>query len=462
MDEARGDPEIDVIDPGEPEPSPRFTGWPRQLDMWPLWMMLVERGWKPRPIIARPTTRDAVVRILDKASHLGACVAPRGGGSNVVGAAPPLGCCLLLDLSALDRILEVNEDDLYVSVEAGAIIGRVEEELNKRGYTLYYHPQSLHLASIGGSIAMLGSGAYMPGRGNIEDLVLWVEAYIPAAGRLLLGSNRSPRGWEGPGVKHLLTGSEGGLGVILSAGLRIRPISEHIARTSIVFPSFREGLEAAKRLTLWGAPSLVRLLDPSEASTLYGVNGALLLVEVEAPSGGLLRESLRYIDSLAQHSRGRVAEELFDSWLKARYRYDDYLEQLWSMGLWVDTIDTAAYWSRLERLNESLLREIAGVPGVVGVMSHAGHFYTGGASLYHTVVFERRLDTYWRIWKKAAATATRLGASLSHQHGWGLLRKPFLHVLGDNLRLYCMIKGLLDPNGVLNPWGLSSGCHRVG
>lgn len=432
------------------------------MDMWPLWPLLVEKGFRPRAYVAKPRSRGAVERIVEAAAEAGACLVPRGGGSNVVGASPPLGCCLILDLRMLDKILWFSGEDLVVHVEAGAVVSKVEEWLNRRGYTLGYHPQSQSLATVGGSIAMLGSGALAPGLGNIEDMVLWLETVIPGLGTVTLGSRNSPRGWEGPGVKHLFIGSEGSLGVVVSAGLRVRPLPEFTGALAYRLPGFREGLEAARRLTLWRGARLLRLLDPSEASMLYGVDGAVLMVEVEAPDRGLLEAMEGYVEKVASASGGSRVEGVYEKWARARYMYDEHVRQLWSAGLWVDTIDTAAPWSRVEDLNRRLLEDLAGIPGVVAVMSHAGHFYSGGASLYHTVVMERRLDTYWRVWSRVAEAVRQLGASITHQHGWGLLRKPYLGFLGGNYRVFCRVKNTLDPGNVLNPNGISSRCSRVG
>ncbi|WP_256204956.1 FAD-binding oxidoreductase [Aeropyrum camini] len=237
---------------------------------------------------------------------------------------------------------------------------------------------------------------------------------------------------------------------------------EFTAAVAYRLPGFREGLKAARRLTLWGGVRLLRLLDPSEAGLLYGVDGAVLMVEFEAPDKGLLEAMEGYVEKVASESGGSRVEGVYERWARARYMYDEHFRQLWSAGLWVDTIDTAAPWSRAEELNRSLIEGLSRVPGVVAVTSHAGHFYTGGAALYHTVVMERRLDTYWRVWAAAARTVERLGGSLSHQHGWGLVRKPYLGLLGDNYRLFCRVKETLDSSEVLNPHGLPSRCGRLG
>ncbi len=428
--------------------------------MWPLEMLMVEAGWRPRPPIVRAMDVSAVSNILREATRHGVCIIPRGGGSNVVGAGYPAQCCVLLDLTSLDRILGFSPEDLYVYVEAGIYVSKLEEWLNKRGYTLSYHPQSSLLATIGGSISMLGSGAYTPGRGNVEDLVLWLDVVLASGEEITVGSTRSPRGWEGPGIKHLFIGAEGSLGVIVAAGLRIRPKPAIVVDKAYAMPGFQEALEAAKKLTLWGRPSIIRVIDKTEAMLLHNLDKALLLVRLEGDDEELIEAEERYVDRVAQGLGGSERDEVFQHWWRTRQRYDDYVAQLWSAGLWFDTIDTAGYWSILARLNQRLIDELFSLKGVVAVFSHAGHFYVNGGSLYHTVVMERNPHVYWRVWRKAVEIAMEEGASITHQHGYGLLRGKWTpSALGDNYTIYCLVKKVLDPEKVLNPYGLPARCH---
>ncbi len=429
--------------------------------MWPLYRLLVESGWRPRLVILRPGSIDAVRRIIEEAYSRGVCILVRGGRSNVVGALVPRRCCVGLDLVRMNRILEFNPGDGYIHVEAGIRLSDLESWLNERGYTSLYYPQSLGLATLGGSIAMLGSGAYMPGRGNIEDLIQWIDVVLPDGTHARLGSKENPRGWVGPGVKHLFIGSEGGLGIVVAAGLKVRPLRDSID-LAYSMPSFSKGLDAARKLVEWGRPYLVRLIHRDEASITLGADNHVLLARVPVVDEDLARAEEDYIDRVAKSMGGARLPGVFEQWWRGRYSYEEHLKQLLDAGLWFDTIDTAAAWSRVEALNSILTRRLKAVDGVIAVFSHAGHFYHNGASLYHTVVMERRLDTYWRVWLEAFKAVEEAGGSIVHQHGFGSLRRLAApRELGDNLSLWCRIKDQLDPKGIFALNGLSRVCKHA-
>lgn len=429
--------------------------------MWPLeGMLLLEGAELPAPMILNPSTAEEVSLIMRLAWRHRVCIILRSGGSNVVGASLPSMCCAILDLSRLSRIVSLDEESLVLHVEAGALVWQVEEWLNKHGYTLSYQPQSIHLASIGGSIAMLGSGAYAPGRGNIEDILLWLDVVLPDGTRIRLGSERSPRGQVGPGLAKLFAGSEGLFGIIVAAGLRVRPLPSHVAQRAYVMPGLAEAFQAAKRLTLWLQPQLLRVQDPDEASLVYGLGKTVMLVGIEGDDRELVEAQASYADRVAQGLGGEPEEGLYEVWWKHRFDYDRYLEMLGSAGLWFDTIDSAAHWAALERVVSNVKSRVSRVPGVVAVLSHAGHFYPTGGALYFTVAMERNVAVYWKVWREAVDAIRGSGGSITHQHGLGVLRLAWAwNELGDQYRLICRVKELLDPHRVLNPYGLAAGCR---
>lgn len=422
---------------------------------------MLEAGWRPKPPTVRAYSARAIQEIVEIAGKHKVCIVVRGGGSNVVGSSYPIDCCLILDVRGLDRILEFRPEDRLVYVEAGIRIDRLEEWLNKKGYTLSYEPQSIKLATVGGSISMLGTGAYSPGRGNIEDIVAWVDVVLPNAKLVRLGVS-SPRRQLGPGVLALILGAEGSLGIIVSAGLRIRELPEIVRGLAYSVPSFEKAVEAAKRLVLWCQPPVLRVIDSSEARLFYGIDSSILIMRIEGDDERYVDSIEKYIDRIVGGLGGKKLEGVYEKWWEHRYKYDEYLGMLWEAGLWMDTIDTSSYWSRLARLNKRLLEELSRVKGVSMVFSHAGHFYLNGGSLYHTVVMERDMGVYWRVWRRTMSVVVEEGATITHQHGFGLLRSHWvLEALGDNYKIYCAIKSLLDPNNLLNPYGLSSACRRL-
>ncbi len=429
--------------------------------MWPLEGILLLEGAKlPALKMLKPRNAGEVSSIVRLASKHRACLLVRGGGSNVVGAIMPVKCCAILDLSRLSSILLFDEDNLVLHVEAGALVSQVEDWLNSRGYTLYYQPQSLHLASIGGSIAMLGSGAYAPGRGNIEDAVLWLDVVLADGSTVRLGSHRNPRGQVGPGLVSLFTGSEGIFGIIVAVGLRVRLLPAYRVRRAYLMPDLSRAFQAARRLTLWLQPHLLRVQDSDEANLVYGVGRPVLLLGVEGEDPELVEAQAQYADRVSLSLGGERRDGLYEKWWEHRFDYDKYLEMLGPAGLWIDTIDAAAHWGVLDKVVQNVKSSVAEVPGVIAVLSHAGHFYPTGGALYFTVAMERSVDTYWNVWRKAVDAILGAGGSITHQHGLGLLRLQWVwDELGEQYRLICRLKRLFDPEWILNPYGLAAGCR---
>lgn len=435
--------------------------WPRGLaDSWPLYAVL---GRAPAPgLVVRPSTVDEAVEAVKAALDSGSCITPRCGGSNVVGASTPGRCCAALDVSRLDRVELVDAEARVAVAEAGAVVSQVEAEARRRGLTTALRPQSEDIACVAGLVSTLGSGAYTPGYGNVEDVVQWVEAFIPGVGLARLGSSVNPRGRVGPGVWALLHGSEGSLGVILRVGLRLRDAPESVEARAFSFDSFEKALRAAERLVQWNPPLTLRVLDESEAS-IHGLEGAVLLLEY-AGDPEASRALAEWASRVAGGLGGRdLGPGPVRDWWESRSRYREYSRMVAESGMAYETVDLAAHWPGLRRLHSLLSERLSSTPGVALHFSHASHFYPGGGSLYVTVVMERSPATYWRVWRAIAGAAREAGASIVHHHGFGALRLPWAREeLGGALDVYCRLKRALDPGFTLAPGGLASLCRCLG
>jgi len=419
--------------------------WGPGVDAWPLGS-LVE--W-PRVPVAYPRGPEEVEALVEWARREGVCLVARGGGSGVLGAVRAR-CCLVLDLSGLATI-EVDPERMVVRAGAGARLWSVEEEAQKHGLTTGLEPQSIRVASVGGLVSTLGSGALTPGYGNIEDVLVWVEAVVPGLGRVRLGGPGAPRGFQPlAGPQHLL-GVEGGLGVIVEVGLRLRRAPRHRVGATFRVPGVPEALEAARRLVQWSPPALLRVLDEQEAGVLYGVYETLLLVEyVDDEDSGVPEALLAKAEKTIASLGGSRTRDVIEEWRKNRYDYMGWVRRLYEAGLWFDTIDTQAPWPVLPHLHRDIHEAIAGVPGVMAVFSHISHFYTNGGSLYTTVIMERDPQTAAQVWRRAMETVLRHEASVTHHHGVGLQKLYwYTRQWPDSLRLYCSLKKALDPEGTL-------------
>jgi len=414
------------------------------VDAWPLGS-LVE--W-PQVPVAYPSSPEEVERVVEWAREEGVCLVARGGGSGVLGAVRAR-CCLVLDLSGLDGVL-VDPDRMVVRAGAGARLWRVEEEAQRHGLTTGLEPQSIRVASVGGLVSTLGSGALTPGYGNVEDALVWVEAVVPGLGRVRLGGPGAPRGFQPlAGPQHLL-GPEGGLAVVTEVGLRLRRAPRYRVGATFRLPGVPEALEAARRLVQWSPPALLRVLDEQEAGVLYGVYETLVLVEyVDDEDPGVPEALLAKAGKIMAGLGGSRTRDVIEEWRRNRYEYMGWVRRLYEAGLWFDTVDTQAPWPVLPRLHREIHEAIAGVPGVMAVFSHISHFYTNGGSLYTTVVMERDPRVAGQVWRRAMETVLRHEASVTHHHGVGLQKLYWWAKQNPGaLQVYCRLLEALG-GGVL-------------
>ncbi len=424
-------------------------------DWWPLAILLEKMGlWGFRAkAVVFPESVEEISRLVSIAGKHGVCIIPYGGGSSVTGAASPREGCVILSLTRLNRILEFSEEDLIVTVEAGALLRDVELWLNERGYTLRYTPQSFDIATIGGSIATGGVGQYTTGYGGIEDVVVNLEVVLPTGEVVWARSVTTPRSAMGPDIKSLFVASEGSLGIITKAVLRALPKPEHVVNGAFEIPSFQSGLRVVRELLLRGfKPAIARVSDDQEAILRFGRSKPLLLLSYEGWDRDLVEllwsKTVKHVESIGGVY---VGEEPFNRWLDQRFKYLDEMKLLDSLNLWFETIDIATTWSKAYKAYTSV-REGLEKLGNVTVMCHASHFYITGAALYFTIIYEKNPELYWRIVDTALEHAMKAGATLSHHHGIGLLRAKWVEVdPGPSKVVLERVKKALDPRGTLKP-----------
>lgn len=424
-----------------------YDAWKAPFDMWPYNIIMHLEGEEvERPtIIVRPSSGEEVAEVLKLASEHGICIIPACGLSNVVGATRPSRNCVFLDTSGMDEIIEFNPDDRFVIVEAGVRVGRLVKWLEDKGYTLPYRPQSERIACIGGSISTQGAGAFSPGLGNIEDVVLWMEVATPTGRRLILGSRRSPRGIVFPGVNMVYFGGEGAFGVITRVALRVLEKPESDIEMAYLMNGFAEAVKAARKIYSWDPPTMMRIQDEREAQLYYGVEEAVVLVGVEGPSR-VAEAKAMYVDEILRKMGARSREGIVEEWWRNRYRYSESMKLVLSSGMAFDTIDLSAYWSRLSELHKELHGTLDSINGVSLSFSHASHFYINGGALYTTIVFGRDPQLYWKIWRAAMEIALRTGASIVHHHSFGTVREKWaMEEYSGSLWIASTLKNALDP-----------------
>lgn len=427
-------------------------------DLWPVSAKQYLQGRHPH----RP---DAVVRVSDDgqvaaalawASRHGVPVTPRGLGSGVTGAAVPLRGGVVLDLSALSGIVDLDETDLTVTVLAGTRGDVLEDALAERGYTLGHSPQSLPLSSAGGWVGTRATGQFSSRYGGIEDLVVSLTMVLATGETVRLP--HTSRAAVGPDLKHLFLGAEGTLGVVTEVTLKVFPRPEHRVAEAVRFGDVASGLEAMRRMTRAGLrPFLVRLYDEDEAPLAMNdgaFGGCAMFLGSEGVPAVAEAEQHAALTYCAELGGERLGPDAAGRWLDHRYDVSALETMLRHPGGVVETIEVAHFWSRIHDLYTEVKAALAPLAGVLG---HFSHVYPQGTSLYLILVGEATddraaVERIERIWATAMEIALRYDAAISHHHGVGIARLPYVRrALGDSATVLDRLKAALDPAGVLNP-----------
>ncbi len=434
--------------------------------------------------VVRPETEEDVGAVLAWAEREGAAVIPFGGGTSVVGGVEGGGGrpTVSLDLERMDRVLEVDAVSRSARIQAGVRGPALERQLAAHRMTLRHYPQSFEFSTLGGWIATRAGGHFATLYTHIDELVQGLRVVTP---RGVLATPRLPASGAGPSPDRLLLGSEGVLGVITEAWMRVQPRPRYRASASVQFPDFHRGVEGARAVAqslLY--PSNCRLLDPLEA-LMNGVSAGdtvLLLgfesadhnperklqraIELAEEQGGtLLRPSTVRDDGPEAQARGgdRTAEAWRQAFFDGPYRQSALI----SLGVLADTFETCCTWSAFPALHEALeetARRSFARLGAQGRLScRFTHVYPDGPAPYYTFLaagFSADLLDAWALVKEAMSDTLRAhGATITHHHAVGKFHRPWYDQERPELFAAALrgAKGALDPAWVLNPGVLIDG-----
>jgi alkyldihydroxyacetonephosphate synthase len=441
-------------------------------------------------VVVLPAGHDQVRAVLDVCARASLAVVPFGGGTSVVGGVAPLrgahSGVVALDMRRMGQVLELDRESLTVTVQAGVRAPALERHLKHSGLTLGHFPQSFEYVSLGGCAATRSAGQASSGYGAIERMVLGLSLAAPA-GDIELPA--VPASAAGPGLRQLLVGSEGTLGVISQLALRVRPAPRERLYEGFFYEDFAAGVEALRALAQEHAlPDVARLSDEQETSMSLALagsggvkgrlgraylsargrrEGCLAILGFEGAPEELAARRKRAL-SLVRSSGGlAVGRAPGEAWLKARFSAPYLRDDLLSQGVMVETLETATQWSNLRRLHHDVCRAIAGALEACGtpglVMCHVSHLYETGASLYFTFLAAQLAGDeigQWRTVKEAASGAIATGGgTITHHHGVGRDHAPWMvGEVGDTgVAALRAIKAELDPTGIMNPGKLLPG-----
>jgi len=444
-----------------------------------------------------PKSPEQIAQILRLCNAERISVLPFGAGSGVCGGARPEPGAVVLDLKLLKRIRRLEPERLELEAEAGIMGMRLERSLEARGLTLGHFPSSISCSTLGGWIAGRSAGQCSSRYGKIEDMVLDLE-WVTAEGEICR-TTRSEN-LQGLDWNQLLLGSEGTLGIVTAASLRLQPQPQTRRFQAWMMPQISDGLAVMRRIMQAGQrPAVLRLYDPLD-TLMVGSEGQRTgrfkaLIKAQLKGGWLLNQLLSR-PKLLNHLAGRVpqrslliaisegcseevarcgtqlqelaqrmgGEDLGEApaqaWMKHRYDVSYKQSALYEGGAFVDTFEVAGTWARLPALYRGV-KEALG--DQVAVMAHFSHAYPGGSSIYfslagsaaHPTAMRERYD---RAWRRGLDAVITLGGSIAHHHGAGISRAQHMGLVhGAGRQVFFALKRSLDPQGILNPGKLFLG-----
>jgi len=481
-------------------------------DLWPRGLIGVSGG-SPAPhppdAVVWPTSTEEVSAIVRAAARSGTPIVPFGAGSGVCGGTLPIRGGVVVDLKRMRSIVEVDAIAGTATVEAGILGEHLEHELNRRGFTLGHFPSSIMCSTFGGWLAARSAGQFSTKYGKIEDMVRRLT-FVDGRGEL-----HTVDAGAAPDVAQWLVGSEGTLGIITRATVTVCKKPELQLYRGWAFPRVAAGCEAIRRLLQRNLrPACVRLYDELDsflhrgekdhdrgggepegsaleqylsmlaptgksvigewkkraialaltrpelvnklASTFlpYAQNGCLLIVGFEGDRGLTEAEARAAAVELERAGGRDLGEGPGQRWLQHRYAVSFRMSKVFDAGAFVDTMEVATTWDKLLELYRAVR---AAVSPLAFIMAHFSHAYADGCSIYFTFAArgngaadaEKKYDD---IWRAGLAAVTRVGATISHHHGVGLSKAPFMpEEHGAAMEVYRALKDVLDPHGVMNP-----------
>lgn len=438
-------------------------------DAWPVaakWRQQNKQPYRPDVIVHPDDTTD-VSRLLAWASEHHVPVTPWGAGSAVTGAPLPMHGGITLDMSAMNRVLALDELNLLVTVQAGTMGYDLEAELNSHGYTLNHSPQSLNRSTVGGWLATRATGQFSSRWGGIEDLAVALTAVLPTGD--IVETRLMPRAAIGPDLRHIFIGAEGTLGVITAATLKVFPLADQRLFEAYRFLSIEAGLTAMRKIMRAGLrPFLVRFYDEAESryamqddsfvncAMFLGFEGTKAVAEAEEAAAEAI---CRNEGGTALGSASVVA------WMNRRFDFSGIERIVEQPGGIAETIEVAHLWDGILPTYRALKQALA--PLTTEVWGHFSHVYPQGVSLY-IIVFgqaqnaEEAEKGLMDIWEVSMRTCLDQGAAISHHHGIGLARLPYIRAeLASAMTVLERIKQALDPGGIMNPGklGLNTSEH---
>ncbi|KAL6048649.1 putative FAD binding domain/FAD linked oxidases, C-terminal domain containing protein [Balamuthia mandrillaris] len=449
---------------------------------------------EPPDVVVFPQSHEDVERLVQAAHTHDVALIPCGGRTNIVGACEPerdekRRMIVSVDLRRMNKVLWIDKKTMTACIEVGILGPDMEDSLQREGVSLGHDPDSFQWSTLGGWLATCSSGMQSDKYGDIEDMCVSLKIVTPTG---TITTPAVPRNGSGPTMKHFFVGSEGTLGIITQAVMKVHAVPPVQEFHAFLFPRWEDGLEAIHHIVRKEAlPAMIRLYDPQETQMSFSIKPrnpavaevlsklvkkylekikgfdmkeiCLMIVGFEGEAYNVKHQKGIVKSILKQHKGFGVGTGPGKSWYTKRYELPMFRDFLLNHGMWVDVAESSMSWSNALALYQDVKQstwaaiETHNVPGWVG--AHVSHTYSNGVCIYfhyaslQTGEGDEYLNVYLDAKKAATEAILRNGGALSHHHGVGFEHVPWMGRYFDegSLRILRTLKHTLDPKNVCNP-----------
>ncbi|WP_405491797.1 FAD-binding oxidoreductase [Nocardia sp. NBC_00511] len=430
-------------------------------------------------LVLRPRTEQDVVDVLDWCANSAIAVIPFGGGTSVVGGVEPRDTAdyagaVSLDLGRLNRVVEIDRVSRAARIQAGMLGPDLEQALRPEGLTLRHFPQSFEFSTLGGWLATRAGGHYATVYTHIDDMVESMRVVTPVG---ISESRRLPGSGAGPSPDRMFLGSEGILGVITEAWMRVQVRPRWRVGASVLFDDYAAAVAATRGIAQSGLfPANCRLLDPVEAFLNAGTptSGGVLVLGFESADhpvdepmswalqicrdhGGRVPDGVRSAD--AEHDQARTGAA--DTWRSSFLRMPYQRDALAAQSMIVETFETACTWDRFDELRDAVHAAAAKAfesLGIAGVVTcRFTHVYPDGPAPYFGIyaagTWGRTAEQWDEIKAAVSQALSSSGGTITHHHAVGRDHRPWYDQQRPEPFAVALraSKSALDPTGILNP-----------
>ncbi|MEA5107953.1 MAG: FAD-binding oxidoreductase [Sphaerochaeta associata] len=428
--------------------------------------MWVDKGQKPpQPdVIVRPDSAEQVSKILKIANYYKIPIHTWGGGSGSQGSALSMAGGIALDTKRMNRLLNLDEENLSIEAESGMIFQNLEWYANEKGYSVMHIPSCLTCGTIGGALAHRGIGIMSTKYGKIDDQCISLEIVLPNGD--IINTLPVPKHAAGPDMNQIFIGSEGTLGIITKAKFKLVRQPEVRKFRAFLFSDFTTGLKACREIVQQIKPSIVRLFDEAETVSIiknvigFSKKGAFMNLAVEGIAAIVEIEHAIIMKICAKYGAEDLGSEYGEKWYENRITFF-YPGHIMNNPQMFGTMDTAASYGDMEKIYWAMKKAVEKFEGV-RFIAHCSHWYDWGTMLYDRFIMDNppknpreAIRLHNQIWNAGVRAAMENGGIINDHHGVGLkLSRLMKEQYGLGMQVFEGLKKSLDPNGIMNPYKL--------